>query len=62
VAKSKPRSHVGPGLRPVIAPVVARLDYHERLLRDLKRASEIQIARIAQMQVQLDRLIASLKS
>jgi len=46
----------------VIAPVVARLDHHERLLRDLKRASEIQLARIAQLQVQLDRLIASLKS
>jgi hypothetical protein len=45
-------------MKPLVEPVVARLDRHEQLLLDLKSALDIQFKRIAAIQAQLDHLIA----
>ena len=53
-----------PGLQPLIepavAPVLTRLDLHEEILRDLRAALDIQFKRTAEIQAQLDRLLARL--
>ncbi len=46
-------------VKPVVQPVVARLDRHEELLRELKAALDVQFQRIASIQAQLDSLIAT---
>ena len=45
-------------LKPVVSPVVERLDRHEQLLLDVKSALDVQFQRIADMQAQLDKLLA----
>jgi hypothetical protein len=47
-------------LEPVVEPVLSRLDRHEQLLEELKAALDIQFKRTAQIQAQLDHLIAEL--
>ena len=43
-------------VKPVVQPVLKRLDRHEELLTELRDALRVQFERIAQMQVQLDRI------
>jgi hypothetical protein len=45
-------------LKPIIMPVVQRLDRHEQLLLDLKAALDVQFQRIAAIQAQLDQMMA----
>jgi hypothetical protein len=55
-----PRSSgIVPTLKPIIKPVVQRLDTHETLLLELKAALEVQFRRIAAIQAQLDQLLAT---
>ena len=49
-----------PLLKPVVEPVIERLDRHERLLADMKAALDVQFKRTAEIQAQLDLLIARL--
>lgn len=49
-----------PLLEPVVEPVLERLARNEKLLSELKEALEIQFKRTAQIQAQLDVLIARL--
>lgn len=53
-------SIIKPLLKPVVAPVLTRLDRHEKLLEEMKNALEIQFKRTAAIQAQLDVLIGSL--
>lgn len=46
-------------LKPVVEPVLARLDRHERLLQEMKAAIDVQFKRTADIQAQLDILIAT---
>jgi hypothetical protein len=43
-------------IKPVVQPVLKRLDRHEELLTELRETLRVQFERIAQMQVQLDRI------
>lgn len=49
-----------PLLKPVVEPVLSRLDRTERLLVDMKAALDIQFQRTASIQAQLDRIAARL--
>jgi hypothetical protein len=49
-----------PLIEPVVAPVLRRLDTHEEILLELKAALDIQFKRTAEIQAQLDRLLARL--
>jgi hypothetical protein len=51
---------IRPRLKPVIAPVLDRLDRNERLLMELKHGLDIQFQRTAAIQAQLDLLLARL--
>ncbi len=51
---------IEPVIRPVVEPVLTRLDRHEKLLEELKAALEIQFKRTAAIQAQLDQLLATL--
>ena len=50
---------IPPLVKPFVEPVVKRLDRHEQLLLDVKSSLEVQFTRIADMQAQLDLLIAA---
>ena len=45
-------------VRPVVEPVVERLDRHEELLLELKASLDVQFQRIAAIQAQIDTLLA----
>ena len=47
-------------LKPVVEPVLTRLDRTEKLLAEVKSALDIQFRRTADMQAQLDRIAAHL--
>lgn len=49
---------IKPLLEPVVEPVLERLDRNEKLLLELKAALDIQFRRTAQIQAQLDGLVA----
>ena len=49
---------IPPLVKPIVEPVVKRLDRHEQLLLEMKSALGVQFTRIADMQAQLDLLIA----
>jgi hypothetical protein len=49
-----------PLLKPIVEPVLARLDRHEALLEELKTALEIQFRRTAEVQAQLDKILSTL--
>ena len=49
-----------PLLKPVVEPVLTRLDRTERLLVEMKAALDIQFQRTAAIQAQLDRIAAGL--
>ena len=49
---------IKPLLEPVVEPVLERLDRNEKLLLELKAALDIQFKRTAQIQAQLDTLVA----
>ena len=61
-----PRRSAGPRLtniqiiKPLVEPVLSRLDRHEELLRELKTALDVQFKRTAAVQAQLDQLLAAL--
>ena len=46
-------------VRPVVEPVVERLDRHEELLLSLKTALDVQFQRISAIQAQIDILLAA---
>lgn len=50
-----------PLLKPVVEPVLTRLDRTERLLVEMKSALDIQFKRTAAIQAQLDRIAVRLK-
>ena len=65
----KPRPPVIPELRaikplikPIVEPVLQRLDRHEELLEELKAALDVQFKRTAEIQAQVDRLVAAITS
>lgn len=60
--KSVPIRALTPVLKPIIQPVVVRLDKHEELLLEMKAALDVQFQRIAAMQAQMDHLLASVRS
>ena len=43
-------------IKPVVQPVLKRLDRHEELPAELRETLRVQFERIAQLQVQLDRI------
>ena len=45
-------------VKPIVKPVIERLDSHEKLLHEVKAALDIQFKRIAAIQAQLDHLVA----
>ena len=47
-----------PLLKPVVEPVLERLDRLEKLVQDMDRGLQIQFKRTAAVQAQLDRLVA----
>lgn len=51
---------ITPLLQPVVEPVLERLDRNEQLLLELKAGLDVQFRRTAQIQAQLDVLIARL--
>ena len=53
---------IKPLVKPIVEPVITRLDRHEELLQDLKAALEVQFRRTAQIEAQLDQLLAAAKS
>jgi hypothetical protein len=54
-----PTLRVAAVIKPIVAPVVSRLDRHEELLLELKSALDIQLRRIGAIQAQIDHLIAA---
>ena len=54
-----PVKEILPLLKPVVQPVLSRLDRHEQLLEELKTALDLQFKRTAQIQAQLDQLLAN---
>ena len=59
-APAVPVTRLRPLLKPVVEPVIERLDRHEKLLADMKAALDVQFKRTAEIQAQLDLLIARL--
>lgn len=53
-------AQIVPNIRPVVRPVLERLARNEKLLLELKASLDIQFKRTAQIQAQLDRLLARL--
>lgn len=53
-----PLAKLRPLLKPVVEPVIERLDGHEKLLLEIKTALDVQFKRTAEMQAQLDMLAA----
>lgn len=45
-------------VKPVVAPVLERLDQHEELLLSMKAVLDVQFKRIAAIQAQLDDMVA----
>ena len=52
--------HLKPALKPIVEPMVAKLDRHETLLLEMKAALDVQFQRIAALQAQIDHLLARL--
>jgi hypothetical protein len=53
-----PISKLRPLLKPVVEPVIERLERHEKLLLEMKTALEVQFKRTAEIQAQLDVIVA----
>jgi hypothetical protein len=56
---SVPAALLKPLVKPIVKPVLERLDKHEEILLGLRDALDVQFKRIAQIQAQLDQLIAA---
>jgi SRSO17 transposase len=52
---------IKPLIELLVEPVLERLDRHEALLTEMKRALDIQFKRTAEVQAQLDKLTALVK-
>jgi hypothetical protein len=52
---------IAPMLKPLVEPVLIRLDRHEQLLEGVRAALDVQFQRTAAIQAQLDLLIAAAK-
>ena len=50
---------LAPLLKPVVAPVLSQLDRHAEMLDEIREALQVQFKRTAQIQAQLDKLIAT---
>ena len=60
--KSRPTTvlaEIAPLLQPVVAPVLSQLDRHAEMLEEIRQALQVQFKRTAQIQAQLDKLIAT---
>ena len=55
-----PLRQIRPVLKPVVQPVLTRLDRVERLLEDMRSALDVQFKRTAAIQAQVDQLVAAL--
>lgn len=55
-----PLRQIRPVLKPVVQPVLTRLDRVERLLEDLKSSLDVQFKRTAAIQAQVDHLVSAL--
>jgi hypothetical protein len=55
-----PLTRLKPLLKPVVEPVLTRLDRTEKLLSEMKSALNIQFRRTAEIQAQLDIVLARL--
>lgn len=53
-------AEIAPLLKPVVAPVLSQLDRHAEMLEEIREAMQVQFKRTAQIQAQLDKLMASL--
>ena len=51
---------IKPLVEPLVEPVLTRLDRHEQLLLEMKTALDVQFKRTAQIQAQLDQVVAGL--
>ena len=52
-------TEIAPLLKPVVAPVLSQLERHAELLDEIRDALQVQFKRTAQIQAQLDKLIAT---
>ena len=57
-----PLAKLRPLLKPVVEPVIVRLDRTEKLILEMKAALDLQFTRTAQIQAQLDILVARLST
>jgi hypothetical protein len=51
---------LAPVIKPLVEPVMTRLDRVEKLLEEMKTAADLQFKRSAAMQAQIDHLVALL--